>query len=136
MARSNEDIERYILNSRIPSEQVGPDTWIVRDPSWGGAQIVVQHTAPLVIFRCKLIDVPANLEPAVAAELYRHLLELNATEMLQGAYALEGHALVAVEVMQDENLDENEFVAALESLTLAITEHRTEVLALVPGAGA
>ena len=136
MARSNEDIERYILNSRIPSEQVGPDTWIVRDPSWGGAQIVVQHTAPLVIFRCKLFDVPENLEPAIAAGLYRHLLELNATEMLQGAYALEGQALVAVEVMQDENLDENEFIAALESLTLAITEHRTEVLALLPGAGA
>ena len=136
MARSNEDIERYILGSRIASEQVGPDTWVIRDPSWGGAQIVVHHAAPLVIFRVKLMDMPDDIAPAAEAGLYRHLLHLNGTEMLQGAYALEGHAIVAVEVMQDINLDENEFVAALDSLTLAITDHRSEILALVPGAQA
>jgi len=136
MARSNEDIERYILSSRIASEQVGTDTWIIRDPSWGGAQIVVNHSAPLVVFRVKLLELPDDLAPAAEAGLYRHLLHLNGSDMLQGAYALEGHAVVAVEVMQDENLDENEFVAALDSLTLAITGHRDDILALVPGARA
>lgn len=134
MARSNEDIERYILNSRIANEQVAPETWLMRDPSWGGAQIVVHHAAPLVVFRVKLMDIPDDLAPAAEAGLYRLLLHLNGSEMLQGAYALEDHAVVAVEVMQDENLDENEFVAALDSLTLAITGHRKEILALVPGA--
>ena len=36
--------------------------------------------------------------------------------------------------MQLQNLDENEFVAAIDSLTLAITEHRDEVVALLPKA--
>ena len=131
MARTHEDIDRYIMNSRIPYEQVGDTTWVLRDHTWEGAQIVVQHTDPLLVFRCKLFDVP-KMDAAAEADLYRTLLRLNATEMLQGAYALENGSVVAVEVMQMQNLDENEFTAAIDSLTLAIVEHRDEVVALLP----
>jgi hypothetical protein len=133
MARTHEDLERYIMNGLIPFEQIGETTWLLNDPSWEGAQIVVQHTDPLVVFRCKLFDVP-KMGAEAELSLYKTLLRLNATEMLQGAYALENGAVVAVEVMQLQNLDENEFVAAIDSLTLAITEHRDEVVALLPKA--
>lgn len=126
-----EKLEGYLLNAGIAHEHVGDGTWILRDPNWVGAQIVVQNTEPLVIFRVKLMDIPANLGDAKAAQLYRHVLQLNATEMLQGAYALEGNALVAVEVMQSENLDQNEFLAAIDSLSLAILEHRQGILAQI-----
>lgn len=134
MARTHEDIERYIINSHIPYEQVGAGTWVLRDPDWGGAQIVVQHTEPLVVFRVKLFDLPTSVTTEQELGLLRHLLGLNATEMLQGAYALEDHAVVAVEVMQVENMDENEFVAAVDTLTMAIVEHRGSILAHVPAA--
>lgn len=130
MARSHDDIERYILSSPYASEEVGDGTWVLRDPEWGGAQIVVQHTEPLVVFRAKLLDLPA-LSDAKKAALFGLLLSLNATEMLQGAYALEGNALVAVEVMQAESLDENEFLAAMDTLGLALSGHREEILALL-----
>jgi hypothetical protein len=122
-------LETYLLNAGIAHEHVGPGTWILRDANWVGAQIIVQNTEPLVIFRCKLMDLPENLPDAKAAKLFRHLLELNGSEMLQGAYALEGNALVAVECMQSESLDKNEFLAAIDSLSLAIMEHRQGVLA-------
>lgn len=133
MARTHEDIEAYILGSGIAADEAAPGTWVLHDRDWGGAQIVVQHTDPLVVFRCKLFDVPA-MDDAHTVRLFRRMLELNATEMVQGAYALEDGAVVAVEVMQAENLDENEFLAAVDSLTLAIVEHHDELAALLPHA--
>ncbi len=130
MARTHEDIEQYIVISGIDVDEPAPGTWVLHDPAWGGAQIVVQHTDPLVVFRCKLFDVPQMDDTRVAA-LFRKMLQLNGSEMVQGAYALEDNAVVAVEVMQAENLDENEFLAAIDSLTLAIVEHHdvlTELL--------
>ncbi len=131
MARTHEDIERYILGSGIAADEAAPGTWVLHDADWGGAQIVVQHTDPLVVFRCKLFDLPASLDVSGQAALFRKMLQLNATEMVQGAYALEDGAVVAVEVMQVENLDENEFLAAVDSLTLAIVEHHDELAALL-----
>lgn len=124
-----EKLESYLLSAGIAHEHVGEGTWILRDADWVGAQVVVQNTEPLVIFRVKLMDLPKDLSDAKAAKLFRHLLQLNGSDMLQGAYALEGDALVAVEVMQSENLDQNEFLAAIDSLSLAILEHRQGVLA-------
>ncbi len=133
MARTHEDIEQYIVISGIDADEPAPGTWVLHDPAWGGAQIVVQHTDPLVVFRCKLFDVPKMDDTRIAA-LFRKMLQLNANEMVQGAYALEDNAVVAVEVMQAENLDENEFLAAIDSLTLAIVEHHDVLTELLPTA--
>ncbi|HAN30793.1 MAG TPA: hypothetical protein DCQ06_04280, partial [Myxococcales bacterium] len=114
--------EDFIVRSEIPMSEVAPGTWVLHDSSWGGAQIVVQHTDPLVVFRCKLFDLP-DLEASNEAALFRKMLQLNGSDMVQGAYALEDSAVVVVEVLQSENLDENEFLAAVDSLTLAIVEH-------------
>lgn len=130
MARTHEDIEQFIIQSEISADEAAPGTWILHDESWGGAQIVVQHTDPLVIFRCKLFDLP-ELTLEGQSALFRLMLTLNATDMVQGAYALEDTSVVVVEVMQSENLDENEFMAAVDSLTMAIVEHHdilTELL--------
>ena len=134
MSRTNEDIERYIMASGINADEAAPSTWILHDESWGGAQVVVQHTDPLVIFRCKLFDVP-ELSTVQEAALFRKMLQLNATDMVQGAYALEDSAVVVVEVLQAENLDENEFMAAVDSLTLAIVEHHDVLAALISTPG-
>lgn len=133
MARTHEDIEHFVLASHIPSEQIAAGTWLLRDPDWGGAQIIVHHTDPLLIYRVKLFDLPAAMSTDQRTALFHRLLELNGTEMLQGAYAIEGESVVAVEVMQVENLDQNEFLAALDSLTMAIIEHRVELTKLIGG---
>lgn len=130
MARTHEDIESFIISSGVDFEEVGHGTWILNEQEWGGAQIVVQHTDPLVIFRCKLFEVP-DLGDSELAQLFGSLLALNGSEMVQGAYALEEQSVVVVECLQAENLDENEFLAAIDCITLAIVEHHDQLVALL-----
>ena len=131
MARTLDDLERFVFASHIPAEQVAPGTWVLRDPHWHGAQIVVHAAEPLVVFRAKVCEVRADLTAAQRARLFEHLLRLNGSEMLQGAYALEGDSVTAVEVMQLENLDQNEFLAAIDSLSLALSSHGPGLAAIL-----
>jgi hypothetical protein len=43
--------------------------------------------------------------------------------MLHGAYGIEGEKVVAMATLQTENLDYNEFQAAVDSLSMAISDH-------------
>ena len=52
-------------------------------------------------------------------ELFRTLLELNATEMMHGAYGIEGDSVVIMDALQLENLDYNEFAATVDDITSA-----------------
>ncbi len=131
MARTHDDIESFIISSEVDYNEVGHGIWILHEEEWGGAQIVVQHTDPLVIFRCKLFDVP-DMSSDKMAQLFGTLLTLSAGELVQGAYALEAEAVVVVECLQAENLDENEFLAAIDCITLAIEEHHDMLAAMLP----
>lgn len=117
MATPN-DIAAYLARLGRSYVDVSESTWLLgaeRDP----VRIVVHHAPPLTVFRAKLFELGPNPSPA----LLRRLLELNASEMVSGAYAIEDGAVVAVESLQSENLDFNELEAAVDALTLAITAH-------------
>ena len=51
------------------------------------------------------------------------LLELNATDLVHGAYGLEGDEVILVDALELQDLDYSEFQASLESLSLAVTSH-------------
>lgn len=114
-------IEGYLVRSGIPYDAIGEGMWVVHDEIDQVDNIVVTLSPPVVMFRVKLLDLPKS--EAERAALCKMLLELNASSMIAGAYALEGEAVVAVETLQSENLDFNEFQAAIDGLTLAVTEH-------------
>ncbi len=114
-------IEGYLVRSGIPYDAIGEGMWVVHDEIDQVDNIVVTLSHPVVMFRVKLMDLPQS--EADRSAVCRKLLELNASSMVAGAYALEGDAVVAVETLQSENLDFNEFQAAIDGLTLAITEH-------------
>jgi hypothetical protein len=93
---------------------VAENIWIIRD----SADIVVTFEPPLVIFRAKLMDLPQkNREP-----FFQLLLELNATQMIHGAYGIEDDNVVIIDTLQVENLDYNEFQATLEAMLLSLTQ--------------
>ncbi len=119
----NDGIETYMARLGLSYETLEEGLWVVNDED---GQIVIRHDAPLVVFRAKLLPVPENGR----VELFRRLLELNATEMITAAYGLEGDAIVAMASLQSENLDFNEFEGAIDALSLAMTEHRDEIAAL------
>jgi hypothetical protein len=64
---------------------------------------------------------PANVE------LYRRLLELNASELVHGSYGIEVNSVVLSEALELSHLDYSEFLAAYEGMTLALASHLREL---------
>jgi hypothetical protein len=111
---TRDEIEHYLIQTGHPFETIDPTTWVVRDT----ANVVMSYTPPLVIFRAKLMEAPQHHREA----FFRLLLELNATEMVHGAYGLEDDSIVLIDTLQCENLDLNELQATLDALLLAIAQ--------------
>ena len=115
--KTAEDIESYLLRIGIPNEQVKPGIWLLRV---GGCDtFVVSIAGPVVVFRVKVMDLPATDREA----LFRTLLTLNTSELVHGAFGLEGEAVVLVHALALENLDLNEFQAVIDDVSMAITKH-------------
>jgi hypothetical protein len=73
----------------------------------------------VVAFRLKMMDLPRSGRE----ELYRTLLALNTTEMVHGAFGLEGDTVVVVHALELENLDLNEFQAVVDDMSMAASKH-------------
>ena len=116
--RTAADIQSYLLKLELPHEEPREGTWIVKGLD-GLDSMVVTLAGPVAVFRVKLMDIPHKHRE----ELFRTLLELNATEMMHGAYGIEGDAIVISDALQLENLDYNEFAATVDDITLAVASH-------------
>ena len=55
--------------------------------------------------------------------LFRRLLELNASDLVHGAYGVEEGDVILSESLELENLDFNEFQASVDSMQLALASH-------------
>ena len=130
--RTNQDIEGYLIRMGLRYEELAEGTWVIHDEYESIDNIVVTHNAPIVLFRVKLLDVPKSGD---LQGLFRLLLEFNATEMVTGAYAIEGNAIVALDTLQSENMDYNEFQAVVDGLTLCISNHYDRLMKFVPPSG-
>lgn len=127
---TNDQIEAYLIETGSPFERVKDGFWLIHDDYDAVDNIVVVHKPPVITFRVKLFDVP----PSVAArnELFSHLLRLNATVMIAGAYGLEDDAVVVTDSLQSENLDLNEFQASIDAIAFAVREHYDELKRFTP----
>jgi len=88
--RTREDIEAYLMKSGLSYEEIGENTWLVRD-SDEGENIIVRIAGPLLVFRVRVM----TLEGAAEREkLFEKLLDLNANDMVQGAYGIADGSIV------------------------------------------
>lgn len=115
--KTNSDIERYLLDMGVNYESPRDGIWVVRDDN--GTNLVVMHAPPVTVFRVKLAPIANDTNP----ELYRKLLELNASQMVAGGYGIEDGNLVITDTLQSENLDHNEFRESVEGTLLAAGSH-------------
>jgi hypothetical protein len=115
--KSAEDVESYLLRMGVPYESVNPGMWLVKID---GPPLVVSIAGPVVAFRLKVMDLPRTGRE----ELYRTLLLLNTTEMVHGAFGLEGEAVVLIHALEMENLDLNEFQAVVDDMSMAAAKHQ------------
>lgn len=117
---TREDVENYLIRSGFDHEEVGEGMWRVTQEGLG-AGLVVHFAPPVLVFRLKVMDLPGDERRC--SELYRRLLELNATDLMHAAYGLEEGDVILTGALPLENLDYNEFQAAVESVQVALATH-------------
>lgn len=116
--KTADDIESYLLKMDLQTDEPRDGTWVVKGID-GIDNLIVTIAGPVVVFRVKVMELPKHHRE----ELFRTLLELNATEMMHGAYGIEGESIVISDALQMENLDYNEFAATVEDISLAVASH-------------
>lgn len=125
---NREDIESFLIRAEVDFEELGEGIWLVHLVTTQPGEhpgIVVTHQPPVVVFRSDIRDLPLDDEDQL--RLYRRLLELNAQDLVHGAYGVEDGQVTLGDTLELENLDFSEFRASLESLALAITSHFPEL---------
>ena len=91
--------------------------------------MVVHYADALLLIRMKLMDLPEDLGDR-AVDLYRTLLELNASDVVHGAYGIEEGELILSNTLELETLDFHELQASVESIELAASGHMKRIRAL------
>ncbi len=116
---SREKIERYLVKLSLTFQEAGAGTWVVRDAERGLENLVIILSEPLVILRINVMDVPASGKE----KLFEELLRLNATDLVHGAYALDGKNVILIDTLEAEEMDIEEFEASLDAIGLALAQH-------------
>ena len=75
--------------------------------------------SPLVILRIHVMEVPA----AGKEKLFEELLRLNATDMVHGAYAVDGKNVIIIDTLEADTMDLEEFEASIDAIGLALAQH-------------
>lgn len=120
MARTERDVEAYLLALGKPHEKVGEGTYVIRL----GAEappVALRIAGTVVVLRVLIGDPPAG--DVAQARLFRRLLELNANELMYSAYGLEDGRMVLGAALELDNLDLNELEAVLADIDLALARH-------------
>jgi hypothetical protein len=116
---TREDVESFMVRMGLDPEELDEGLWLVRTAD--DAAVAINHNPPVLVFRLKVLDLPRDEKQC--AELYRKLLELNATDLVHGAYGLEENDVILSETLELENLDYNEFQSTVESFQMAVAAH-------------
>ncbi|MCL2831902.1 MAG: YbjN domain-containing protein [Treponema sp.] len=112
-------IEQYLIDLMYTYREVEPNFWIIDDPDHGLEGLAVIYAEPLVIIRIQLMDAPKSKR----LEFFTKLLELNAGDLVHGAYGLDNEKVVLIDTLQYETVDYSQFRAVLDAFSLALTQH-------------
>lgn len=127
-----EDIESWLIRTELDFEEIEQGMWMVRpEPVEETAEappVVISHQPPVLLLRAAIRGLPDEDDDGANLRLFRRLLELNANDLVHGAYGLEEGEVVLTDTLELETLDFEEFRASLESLTLAVSSHVPELV--------
>jgi hypothetical protein len=112
-------IEQYLIDMMLSYQQVEENLWLLDDEEHFLQGVAVILTEPLVTIRVEVMAAPARNR----LELFTKLLELNAVDMVHGAYALENEKIVLIDTLEYDTLDYGDFRASLDAVSLALTQH-------------
>ncbi|HWP68005.1 MAG TPA: hypothetical protein VN437_01805 [Rectinemataceae bacterium] len=112
-------VEEYLIDLGISYQELSKGAWLIEDEAKGLPKMVVSHSDPIVVIRADVMPVPEKGK----MELFTTLLRLNGSDFLHGAYALDGGEIVALDTIEYETMDKNEFRASIEAMAFALSQH-------------
>jgi hypothetical protein len=112
-------IERYLIDLMLTYRDLGDNMWIIEDEDHSLNGVVVMYEDPLVVIRVLVMHTPEKNR----LELFTKLLELNASDVIHGAYALENNDIILIDTLEYDTMDYEDFRASLEAISLALTQH-------------
>jgi len=119
---TKDDVEGFIsrlATEGIHSKDVGKGLWVLSSAP-DSPELVVHFNPPVLVLRVKVMELgPGNSK----ADLYKHLLKLNASDLIHGSYGIDGDNVVLTDALELENLDFTEFQASYDSMMLALASH-------------
>lgn len=121
---SREDLESFLFRMGLEFEEVAEGMYAVSSDD-DGPRVVVHHSPPVLLVRLKVMDLPEQANGL--GNLYRALLELNATDIVHGAYGIEEGELIISDTLELETLDFQELQASFESVQLAASGHLSRI---------
>jgi hypothetical protein len=116
---THEKVESYLLRLSLSYQETGKNAWVVSDRDKGIDSLFVAIADSLVILRTNVADAPKGKREA----LFTDLLKLNSSDMVHGAYALDGEKIVIVDTLEGETMDIEEFQASIDAIGLALSQH-------------
>lgn len=115
----NEKLENFFIELGIPIEKKESNLWLISNSSKGLRNMIVSVDGPVVSLTLNLMTIPAGNNE----KLFKTLLSLNATDLIHGAYGIEGENIVWTDSLLVDTLDLEELQASLDSISLALSQH-------------
>jgi hypothetical protein len=112
-------IEACLIDLKLNYLELGPNSWLINDDSRGLEETVVICEPPLTIIRVKVMENPSSNRE----EFYEKLLRFNATDIVHGAYGLEGNDVILIDTLQYDSMSKEELQASLDAVSLALSQH-------------
>lgn len=112
-------VEQYLIDMMVSYQQAGENIWLLDDEEQSLQGVAVMLAEPLVIIRAEVMNSPNGNR----LEFYAKLLELNAADLVHGAYALENGKIILIDTLEYDTLDYGDFRASLDAVSLALTQH-------------
>jgi hypothetical protein len=112
-------IEAYLIDLKLNYLELAPNSWLINDDSRGLEETVVICEPPLTIIRVKVMEIPATNRE----EFFEKLLRFNASDIVHGAYGLEGNDVILIDTLQYDAMSKEELQASLDAVGLALSQH-------------
>ena len=114
-----ERVEGYLVKLALSFQKPASNTWVVSDSELGLENLLIVLSEPLVVFRIHVMEVPASGKE----KLFEELLRFNATDMVHGAYAVDGTHVIIIDTLEADTMDLEEFEASIDAIGLALAQH-------------
>ncbi len=112
-------IEDFLIDLKIAYEEAADNAYLVHDSAKGLSNVVIVYDDPVVVIRTKVMEVPSRKRE----ELFETLLRLNGTDIIHGAYGIEGNEVILSDTLEYATMDKEEFEASVDAIGLALSQH-------------